>query len=420
MLRLILFTFAANIFEQMAKPSILFISTQLPFPPKSGGTMKSWKYVSDLANRYQLSIACLLKDEDEQYLSEFEQSIEVQKLISEKLQINRSPINLIKSYWGFPCLNVFRNYAATFEQKIHAVADNYDAIIVDHYEMFQYVPKHYKGKVVMHTHNAEFMLWQRMGELSKNPIAKLLLKIEANRVKSYEKKIFSASDLVYSTPSDIQLYKSSGFEIVKHKCTYHLGNDELLQLSPLSFKETEGALSFMGTLSWEPNIDGLLWFIKKVWPKIVAKKPDSRFYIMGSKGDSRIYEAAKPYQNIIFPGFVKELDNYLKKTTVYIAPLRFGSGMKVKVLEGLYRGVPMVSTSVGAEGLALENEKHILIADEANTFAEACLRLLEKQSLWEKLRDNSRLIAAEKYKWKPLFEQMDVELKKILPKEDGH
>jgi glycosyltransferase involved in cell wall biosynthesis len=89
--------------------------------------------------------------------------------------------------------------------------------------------------------------------------------------------------------------------------------------------------------------------------------------------------------------------------------------MKVKVLEGLYRGVPMVSTSVGAEGLALENGTHILIANESTSFAKACLVLLNDQALWEKLRDNSRVIAREKYRWKPLFEQMDIELKKILP-----
>lgn len=398
----------------MAKPSILFISTQLPFPPKSGGTMKSWRYVKDLSKRYRLSVACLLKDEDEEFLQEFEQSIDMQSLIREKLQIRRSPINLLRSYLGFPCLNVFRNYSSTFEQKIHSVVEKFDAIIVDHYEMFQYVPEHYKGKVIMHTHNAEFMLWQRMGELSNNPVIKFLLKLEAKRVKHYEEKIFKQSDLVYSTLSDIELYNTNGFKTDKHKFTYHLGNDELLQLPPLAFKETEGALSFMGTLSWEPNIDGLLWFIKNVWPKIIEKKPECSFYIMGKKGDKRIQEAAKPFKNIIFTGFVKEVENYLKKTTVYIAPLRFGSGMKVKVLEGLYRGVPMVSTSVGAEGLALEDGKHILIADEAHAFAQACLRLLEDQLLWEKLSDNSRAVAREKYQWKPLFEQMDVELKKVL------
>ncbi|MEX2379575.1 MAG: glycosyltransferase, partial [Vicingaceae bacterium] len=335
-------------------------------------------------------------------------------IIVEKLQIKRSPINLIKSYFGFPCLNVYRNYSLTFKQKIHSIAQNFDAIIIDHYEMFQYVPSKYSGKVIMHTHNAEFMLWQRMGELSMNPVAKVLLKLEAQRVRKYEQEIFSSSDLIYSTPSDIELYKQHGFNTEKHKLTYHLGKDDLLKMPNLSFNETEGALSFMGTLSWEPNIDGLLWFIKKVWPQIIEKKPESRFYIMGKKGDHRIYQAAKPYQSIIFTGFVKDLDQYLQKTTVYIAPLRFGSGMKVKVLEGLYRGVPMVSTSVGAEGLELENEKHILIADSPKDFAEACLRLLEDQTLWERLRDNSRSIAEEKFKWEPLFERMNKELLKIL------
>jgi len=104
----------------------------------------------------------------------------------------------------------------------------------------------------------------------------------------------------------------------------------------------------------------------------------------------------------------------LKKTRVYIAPLRFGSGMKVKVLEGLYRGVPMVSTSVGAEGLAVKNEQDILIADDNISFANSCITLLENKNRWETVRDNSRKIAKEKYRWKPLFEKMDLSLKALF------
>jgi len=398
----------------MSNASLLFLSTQLPYPPKSGGTMKSWKYVEDLSKRYQLGLACLLKDEDESYLAEFEKKIKLTQFIHQKLEVNRNPINLIKSYFGFPCLNVFRNFSKSFQGKVNQIANDYDLIVVDHYEMFQYVPKNYKGKVVMHTHNAEFMLWQRMGELTKNPLVKWLLKAEAMRVKKYEKAIFNASDLIYSTPSDIELYKNHAFKTDKHRSTYHLGNDQLLELPPLKFSDTELALSFMGTLSWEPNIDALLWFIQEVWPQIIKKQADCRFYIMGKKGDERIYEAAKKFPNIIFTGFVKDLESYLKKSRVYIAPLRFGSGMKVKVLEGLYRGVPMVSTSVGAEGLALKNEQHILIANDSTQFAAACLRLIEEQTLWKQLSENSRKIAAEKYRWEPLFEQMDKELQLLL------
>ncbi len=389
------------------------MTTQLPFPPKSGGTVKSWNYVKHLSSNYELSIACLLKDDDAEHVEAFKAAISISNFYYEELDVKRSALNLIKSYLQSACLNVFRNYSKSFLAKINGLAKEYDTLIIDHYEMFQYVPENYHGRVVMHTHNAEFMLWQRMSELSNHPIKKFILFTEAKRVKKYESYIFKNSDLIYSTPSDIELYKQHGFDVSKHDVTYHLGNDQLLSLPELKFSETEKAISFMGTLSWEPNIDGLVWFLEKVWPLIVKKDPEVVFYIMGKDPDSRIIQAISKDQRIKLTGFIENLDDYLKKTRAYIAPLRFGSGMKVKVLEGLYRGVPCVSTSVGAEGLELENEKHIFINDDEYQFASYCLKLLQDDETWEKLSSESRKVAAEKYLWKDLFKRMDQSLSKI-------
>jgi glycosyltransferase involved in cell wall biosynthesis len=392
---------------------ILFLTTQLPFPPKSGGTVKSWNFVQFLAKHHQLSIGSLLKGDDRNHLQQFNSAIAIQLLLTEDISISRNPLNLLKSYLLSPSLNVFRNTTTAFKTKVDSIADDFEIIIVDHYEMFQYVPKNFKGKVIMHTHNAEFMLWQRMGELSSNPIKKIILMLEASRVKKYEAHIFGLSDLVFSTPSDIELYRKNGFKTPKHSVTYHLGNDQLLQLKDLEFSATEKAITFIGTLSWEPNIDGLVWFIERCWAAIKTKHPDCKLYILGSSPDQRILNSAKKDSAIIFTGFVENLDDYLQKTRVYIAPLRFGSGMKVKVLEGLYRGVPTVSTSVGAEGLEIENKKEILIADDAADFSSACIELLQNEPLWQQLRDNSRKVAEEKYRWEPLFKKMNLEIEKV-------
>ncbi|MBL4710265.1 MAG: glycosyltransferase [Flavobacteriales bacterium] len=393
---------------------VLFITTQLPFPPKSGGTVKSWNYVKFLSEQYKLSVATLLKDEDLNYEKDFLKALSIDQYLSEQVSIKRSPINLLKSYISAPSLNVFRNASTRFQNKIQAVSKECNVLIIDHYEVFQYVPKEFNGKVIMHTHNAEFMLWQRMSELSNNPIQRLVLKLEANRVKRYEKTIFENSDLVYSTPSDIELYHKHGFNTSKHQSTFHLGNDTLLELPDLEFNETEKAITFIGTLSWEPNIDGIVWFLEHIWPSILTRHSDCKLYILGSSPDDRIKKAAKHYSQVIFTGFVDKLEDYLKKTRVYIAPLRFGSGMKVKVLEGLYRGTPSVTTSVGAEGLAIRNEQEVMIADGPEKFAKHCLTLLEDETLWAKLRDNSRKLAAKKYRWSDLFQQMDLSFKKLM------
>lgn len=394
-------------------PKILFLSTQLPYPPKSGGTIKSWNYLKDLTRRYQVSLACLLKGDDEEFIPDFQKNISLEGQLYFPLNLKRSALTLLRSYFGFPCLNVYRNYSKEFEQKVGQLSLGHDLIIVDHYEVFQYIPNNFRGKVVLHTHNAEFMLWQRMADLEKNPIKKWLLMLEAKRVKNYEIKLMRQADLVYATPSDIDIYQKHHFDVSRHRPTFHLGNEELLALPKIDFEATELAFTFVGTLTWEPNIDGICWFLKEVWPKIMQKHAKAKLYIIGKSPDQRIQSAAMQDQSVVFTGFVKDLEQFFQKTRIYIVPLRFGSGMKVKVLEGLYRGIPMVTTPVGAEGLKLKHREETMIADDAVAFSAACLELVENRILWETLSRKSRVIASEKYTWQPLFEQMDKELKKM-------
>lgn len=397
----------------MKTTHLLFLTHQLPFPPKSGGTVKSWNYVKFLSENYTVSVASLLKDDDKRHLVDFEKAIQLKQLVAEEVDVHRTAFNLVKSYSRSQSLSVFRNYSHSFKRKIKLLFEQVDTIVVDHYEMFQYVPYEFKGKIVMHTHNAEFMLWQRMSELMNNPVKKLILKVEALRVKKYEKKIFDHSDLIYSTPSDIDLYAKHGFSVTKHKSTFHLGNDSMLKLPNLEFSKTEKAISFIGTLSWEPNIDGICWFLDNCWNTLKQNQPDLKLYILGKDPDERILKSAKNDSQIIFTGFVKELDSVLQKTRAYIVPLRFGSGMKVKVLEGLYRGNPCVTTSVGAEGLKLTDSDNIFIADEAKKFTNDCITLLENESIWNKFRDKVRALAKAEYTWDALFEKMDKELKDL-------
>ncbi len=208
--------------------------------------------------------------------------------------------------------------------------------------------------------------------------------------------------------------KKNGFPNTKIRNTFHLGNDQLLELPALSFQSTEKALCFMGTLNWEPNVDGLVWFLNEVWPKIKEKETGVKMYVLGKNADQRIIEAVARQSDVELTGFVENLDEYLRKTRVYIAPLRIGSGMKVKVLEGLYRGVPSVTTSVGAEGLAVKSAEHLFIADDKKVFAKHCIDLLNEEELWTSLGRSSRELANKKYRWNDLFTAMDKDIESIL------
>jgi len=186
-----------------------------------------------------------------------------------------------------------------------------------------------------------------------------------------------------------------------------------LERPSLQFEHSEQSLLYVGSLGWEANVDGLLWFIDRVWPELIKKHPNLIFNIVGKNPDKRLIEAVKPYQGIKLTGFVDDLEPYFQQHRVFIAPLRFGAGMKVKVLNAMCRGIPTVTTSVGSEGMAVTNDIHLAIADDEQTMTESINNLLVNQSDWELMEQNSRRIVKEKYTWKALFSSMLVRMNQV-------
>ena len=138
-------------------------------------------------------------------------------------------------------------------------------------------------------------MWQRLAEIDKNPVKKALIQLESYRIRKTEKTYSDRASLILAAPNDIEP-------------TYLLGEDFLLDSPDIDFKETEECLLFVGTLTWEANIDGLLWFLNNVYPKVIAKCPGLKFYIVGKKPDSRLVSKSKELPSITLTGYEKELE----------------------------------------------------------------------------------------------------------------
>ncbi|MCO5232378.1 MAG: glycosyltransferase family 4 protein [Chitinophagales bacterium] len=385
---------------------ILLISTQLPYPPISGGVIKSWRLVDFLSQKYQLSLATFLKNDEEKDVQTFLPLVQLHDYYFEPIDIPRTGMNLIKSNLLFQPLNLYRNRSKKFAQKISNWAENVDAIFVDHYEMFQYVPKKFKGKVILHQHNCEYLIWDRYAQLEKNWIKKLVLKNQSFWIKNYEHKICQRANTILAAPNDKEELVKIGAEPSKFYETYHLGDEEMLNLPALKWENSESAILFVGTLTWEANIDAVLYFIRDIWPKVLMQKPDTQFFIVGKNPDIRIIQAANTSKNIILTGFVQNLDDYYTKCKIFISPLRFGSGIKVKVMNALYRGIPTVSTTIGAEGLRVINANTMMVTDDNQKFADDIVLLMDNDELWNTISVNSRKLAEELYTWKSVFDKV--------------
>jgi glycosyltransferase involved in cell wall biosynthesis len=174
----------------------------------------------------------------------------------------------------------------------------------------------------------------------------------------------------------------------------------LLAAPPLQFETTELALLFVGTLTWEANVDGLVWFLEQGWQPLKQKFPELKLYIIGKNPDNRIVVLKEKLgADVVLTGFVEDLEPYFQKCRAFISPLRFGSGIKVKVMNAMYRGIPTITTSVGSEGLAIKTSHHLMVNDDMESYVKSVATVLTDKDKWEELSTASRQLANEKYTW---------------------
>ncbi len=395
--------------------NLLMITIELPFPASSGGRMKSWNMLKYLAQFHDVGLACPIKYGTEQ-IEKMKSQVKLKHFLCDQVEIPRSGKTLLQSYFHKIPLNVYRSRSVALQQKIADVIHEYDVVLLDHYESSQYLPPNYRGRVVFHAHNATYLMWDRYANSDANFVYRMVTALEAKRVKHAEVQIAKRADMVFASPNDIDSLVQVGADRQKCRETYHLGDDSQLQLPKLHFSDTQKTLLYIGTLNWEANVDGLLWFFENVWPIVVTAQPDLTMKIVGSKPDPRLTEAAASDSRIQFTGFVEDLEPLFQSSRLFLAPLRFGSGIKVKVLNAMCRGLPTITTPVGAEGLATKHMEHLSITETPEDMAQSILHLLDSSTDWARLENNSRNLVHEKYTWKKVLGYMVEQIETILVK----
>ena len=171
-------------------------------------------------------------------------------------------------------------------------------------------------------------------------------------------------------------------------------------------------LIFVGGFFHEPNVDAVLWFVNEVYPLITGRHSDADVCIVGQEPTDEIKALAGPHINI--QGWVPETAPYLNRALVSIAPLRYGSGMKGKISEALAYGLPVVTTSVGAEGIGIVNGVHALVADTPTEFADAVCRLMEDEALWDRLSNAGKQLLEERWGSTRMRERLETLLSELL------
>lgn len=220
-----------------------------------------------------------------------------------------------------------------------------------------------------------FLRLERKALLTDNEADKAF----ASEVKTQELASYAKADLVIAiTEADANCLKEAIPNI-------HLKIIPNIHVIPekTSKNKIEKRLIFVGAYNHDPNVDGVIYFAREIWPLVKNKLPDIKWSIVGSNPTPEITRLAS--QDIEVTGYVESTHPFLEKSMISIAPLRYGAGMKGKIGEAMAFGIPVVSTSIGAEGMNLEHGKNILIADSPEDFSEAIFNLFSDQELCNRL-----------------------------------
>lgn len=255
-----------------------------------------------------------------------------------------------------------------------------------------------EAKIVMRSHNIEHEIWERSAGNEKNFLKRIYLKILASQLRKYEISRLNKYDLMTSvTERDAQMLRSFGCELPIHVCPAPY--DETV-LKPDKSKMEFPSLFFIGALDWTPNIEGLNWFLQKVWPLVGKQFPDLKFYIAGRNMQSEklpLPSGGDRGGPVVAVGEVENAYDFMNSKGIMIVPLLSGSGIRVKIIEGMALGKTIVTTSIGAEGIPCKDGQNILIADTPEAFAEKITKCLNEKITFAIIGDNAHQFAKRQF-----------------------
>ena len=231
---------------------------------------------------------------------------------------------------------------------------------------------------------------------------------DLEKIKGREFHLFEQSDIVTTVnPEEAEMIREAvpGKEVM----VIHHPIDRITHMTT-PFNERRDLL-FVGS-SHAPNTDAVIFFAGEILPLLKKEIPDIKLYVVGGNPDRKLKEIESP--NIILTGFVKDLLPYFEKCRVYCAPLRYGAGVKGKVIEAMSFGLPIVTTPVGAEGLGVSNDDHMLVADNAEGLADCVMKLYNDALLWDRISGQSKIYVEQYFSQEAYREKIKVLMERIF------
>ncbi|MCH7688209.1 MAG: glycosyltransferase [Planctomycetes bacterium] len=258
---------------------------------------------------------------------------------------------------------------------------------------------------ILFQHNVESVIWRRYYENEMNWLKRAYFWFEYQRLRRFEQRVCNRFDLVLAvSEKDKETLQAMGvttpIEVIE------TGVDVEFFTPQQNVTPVPGRLLFLGSLDWMPNIDGLRWFVADIYPRIKQACPHVTLDIVGRRPASSVVNLQRNGNSIRVLGDVPDVRPYMAKADIFIVPLRVGSGTRLKIFEAMAMERPVVSTTIGAEGLPLTHEKDLLLADSPQTFAEQVTQLLSEPNKKKSISESGHRFVTDNYSWATVSQRL--------------
>ncbi|MFC1624901.1 glycosyltransferase family 4 protein [Patescibacteria group bacterium] len=391
---------------------ILMLTPYLPFPLMSGGQTRSYNLIKDLSKKHDITLFSLIKDDNEK-----KHIPELKKYCKKVFVFKRSKTpwtlrNILLTAFGpYPFL-VIRNLAPDEKVAVQKEleTEKYDIIHAETFYVMPHIPKT-EVPILLVEQTIEYLVYKHYVEEQASFFVKIPFSIDVKKLRFWETHFWKeANKVVAMSASDkkqmLNLVPSLNINIVPNG----IDIDHFSEI-PRRESKTPKVL-YVGNFKWIQNVEAVNILIKKVWPKIKKEVKNAKLWIVGMNITEKLKEFKS--KDIEITEAIPDIRQAYSKASVLVAPIKGPGGTRLKILEAMASALPVVTTTVGAEGLGVVNEKEVLISDNLNTVAKYAIKVLKDNKISKSLGLYGKKFVKSKYTWEKSAQVLDNIYSKVV------
>lgn len=395
----------------MSNLRILWVKVGGLWPLNTGGRLRSYHLIRELSKSHKVTLLTTHgPDQDPEDLTRqlpLCQDIRSLPHTPAKKNSGRFFLALLRSWMTALPVDLYKSRIKALQAEVadRLAAEDFDLIVADFLVAVPNVPLGGDTPVLHFSHNVEYMIWRRLGATEQRWAHKLVLAHEWRKMRRYEVETCRRAALTVAVSEQDRAQLGEGLDHARIRDIATGVDLDYFQPGNRS-DEAPREIVFSGSMDWHPNEDAMLFFIEAILPLIRERFPDVTVTVVGRNPTEKLRAAAAP-ANVRVTGTVPDVRPCVHGAAVYIVPLRIGGGTRLKIYEALAMGKAVVSTTIGAEGLPLEEGRHIVRADDPVDFANQVMALLDDPARRESLGDAGRELMEERFSWSRVAEEFE-------------